>query len=170
MKRLVMTAILLLMARSLALAQKADHPYYAEGYLFVAQTSTGPAGGGGGEVFVHKGFGVGGEFVKAGSPFGEHIISANLYYGVPSTKKNKLEPFLTGGLTFFTVPNTDQPIAMGGNFGVGANVWLTKHAALRLEGRGTFGGRDISIDYEPWGNSYTAPQGVASFRIGVTFR
>ena len=170
MKRLIATGALILAIPLFAPAQNPDHPYYAEGYLFVAKASTGPAGGGGGDVFVHKGVGLGSEFVKAASPFGERIVSANMYYGVPRTKKNMVEPFVTGGLTFFSIPNTDQPTAIGGNVGAGANIWLTKRAALRLEGRVTFGGRDISIDYEPWGNSYTVPQNVASFRIGMTFR
>lgn len=171
MKKLIARTALLLLVPMSASAQDVDHQYHGEGYLFVADEATvGPAGGGGGEVFLYKGLGVGGEFVKAGSPFGEIMVSANAYFCVPSTKKNKFEPFVTGGYTLFYVPGVGLPHADGWNIGAGANIWLTKHAALRLEGRATHGGRDISIDYEPWGNSYTAPQNVFSFRIGVTFR
>ena len=172
MKKLIATAALLLLVPMLASAQNADHVYHAEGYAFVADEATvGPAGGGGGEGLFSNGLGLGGEFVKAGSPFGEYIASANVsYHFGPSRKNRKFEPFVTGGCTFFSVPDTDQPIAIGGNFGVGVNIWVKKHAALRLEVRDTIGGRSISIDYEPSGNSYTAPQNVVGFRIGMTFR
>jgi hypothetical protein len=169
MKKLNATAALLLVVPMLASAQNADHQYHGQGYLFIAGGTTGPAGGGGGEGVDNKGIGVGGEFVKAASPFGEFIGSANVYYHFgPSTKNRKLEPFVTGGYTFFYVPGVGP--ASGGNFGAGANIWLQKHVALRPEIRDTIGGRDISIDYESGGNSYTAPQNVVSFRIGVTFR
>lgn len=173
MKRLIATAGLLVVVPTFALAQNADHQYHAEGYAFaVCEANVGGVGAGGGyggEVFIYKGLGLGGEFVKA-SPFGEDIISADVYLGMPSTKKNKFEPFVSGGYTHFSVGNLGPPPANGGNFGVGANVWLTKHAALRLEVRDTIGGRALSIEYEPYGNFYTSPNNVASFRIGVTFR
>ena len=99
------------------------------------------------------------------------MISANVsYHFGPSTKKRKFEPFVTGGLTQFTVPNVDLDSVLGWNLGCGANLWLLKHTALRLEARDTFGGRSISIAYESGGNYYTAPQNVASLRLGVTFR
>jgi hypothetical protein len=50
------------------------------------------------------------------------------------------------------------------------DIWLKKHAALRLEVRDTVGGRNLSVDCEPGGNYYTAPQNVVGFRIGLTFR
>jgi hypothetical protein len=171
-EKLIAMAGLLLTVPMFALAQNADHQYHVEGYLFVADEATvGPAGGGGGEGLFSNGLGLGGEYVKAASPFGEHIASANIsYHFGPSTKKRKLEPFVTGGFTRFSIPNIDLYPVFGWNLGCGANIWLTKHAALRLEVRDTIGGRSISIDYEPYGNSYTAPQNVVSFRIGVTFR
>lgn len=171
MKTLIATAALLLVVPALASAQNADHPYYAEGYLLGAGTVTGPAGGGGGEGIFSNGIGLGGEYVKAASPFGEHIVSVNLFYHFgPSTKKRRFEPFVTGGYTHFSIPDITLGPASGGNFGIGANIWLMRHAAVRLEVRDTIGGRSISEDFEPWGTSYTAPNNVASFRIGVTFR
>jgi hypothetical protein len=172
MKKLIATAALLLLVPTLASAQNVDHVYHAEGYSFVADEATvGPAGGGGGEGLFSNGFGLGGEYVKAQSPFGENIISANMFYHFgPSTNKRRFEPFVTGGFNRFSISNIDLYPVFGWNFGCGANIWLKKHVGLRLEGRDTIGGRSISIDYEPSGNSYTAPQNVVSFRIGVTFR
>jgi len=73
----------------------------------------------------------------------EIMFSANAYYGLPSTNKNKLEPFVTGGLTLFDLPTLGGH-ASGGNTGGGANVWLAKHVALRLEFPVTHGGRGLS--------------------------
>ena len=92
------------------------------------------------------------------------------YHFGPSQKNRKFEPFVTGGYTHFSIPNITLGPASGGNFGGGANIWLTKHAALRLELRDTIGGRSISEEFDSSGNFYTAPNNVASFRIGVTFR
>ncbi|MGA3324187.1 MAG: hypothetical protein ABSF45_06915 [Terriglobia bacterium] len=180
MKKLIATAALLLVVPVVASAQNADHPYRAEAYGFAAYTSTGAAGGGGFEVFVDKGFGLGGEFVRASMPIGDRfdnseidsvaeiMVSANAFYGLPSTNKNRFEPFVTGGLTRFDLPNIGG-VAIGGNIGGGANAWLAKHVALRLEFRATHGGRSLSAgNYYPI--TYAAPENVASFRIGVTFR
>jgi len=52
MKNLIAITALLLLVPLLASAQSADHQYRAEAYLFGADTSTGPTGGGGAEVFV----------------------------------------------------------------------------------------------------------------------
>lgn len=47
MKKLIATAVLLLMTSTLASAQNADHPYHVEGHLFAAEEAkVGPAGGG----------------------------------------------------------------------------------------------------------------------------
>jgi hypothetical protein len=181
MKKLIATAGLLLVVPMLASAQNADHQYNGQGYLFFAEGATGPATfhfGGGGEGFVYKGLGLGAELEhsagwSSGTSLGTWIGSADVsYHFGASTKNRKLEPFVTGGYTFFFIrgisPSTD--FANGGNFGCGVNIWLKKHAALRLEIRDSVGGRNISIDYEPWGTSYLAPQHLVSFRIGVTFR
>ena len=172
MKPLVTTVALLFFIPMFASARNADQPFYVEGYLFVAdEAKVGPAGGGGGEGLFSNGVGLGGEYVKAQSPLGEHIASGNVsYHFGPSRKKRKFEPFVTGGFSRFSISNIDLYPVFGWNLGCGANVWLTKHAALRLEGRDTIGGRSISIMYVSGGNYYTAPQNVVSFRIGMTFR
>ena len=171
MKTLIVTTALLLVTPMFAWAQNPDHPYYAEGFGFVAYEATqGPAGGVGGE-FIDEGFGMGGEFLKAESPFGEHMLSANMsYHFVPSKKNRQFEPFVTGGLTRFSVPNLGLYPVSGWNIGGGANLWLRKHAALRLEVRDAIGGQFLSTVFEPGGNYFTAPQNLVTFRIGITFR
>jgi hypothetical protein len=180
MKKFISTAVLLLVFPVLASTQEADHAYRFEAYGFGATTSMGAAGGAGTEVFAYKGLGVGGEFEGTSMPIGDRSdnsiidkiaeirVSANGYYGLPSTNKNKFEPFVTGGVTRFNNPNIGGS-AMGGNLGCGANVWLAKHVALRLEFRATHGGRSLSVgNFYPI--TYAAPENVASFRMGVTFR
>jgi hypothetical protein len=110
MKYLTLSAAILVLFPILASAQDADHVYRLEGYGFAAYNVTqGPAGGGGGEVFLFKGLGVGGEYAKASSPNGEQTVSANLYYGLTSTRKHRIEPFVTGGSTLFFHPGLSFP-------------------------------------------------------------
>jgi hypothetical protein len=199
MKKLIARAALLLLAPVFATAQDADHQYHGQGYMFFAGAESSPcfatggsnscsslerAGsttalqfGGGGEFLVDKGLGFGGELLSStqsweGATLETWIgsINASYHFG-SSTKKRKLEPFVTGGYTFLYVSNTGFPHANGGNFGVGVNMWLTRHAALRLEIRDDIGGRDLSAEFEPEGTYYLrSSQHLLGFRIGVTFR
>ena len=155
-----------------ASAQNAEHPFYFQGYGFVADESKlGLAGGVGGEGLFSNGFGLGCEYAKARNPYGENMLSLNFFYHFGASKNKRIvEPFVTGGFTRFWVTNLDQTPAGGGNFGIGVNVWLAKHVAVRLEGRDTIGGQSVSTMYVPSGTYYTAPNNVVSFRIGVTFR
>jgi hypothetical protein len=60
------------------------------------------------------------------------VGSANLsYHFLSGTKDRKLEPFVTAGYTLFFRAGTSTGVNLGG----GVNVWLTEHAALRLEVR-----------------------------------
>lgn len=183
MKKLIATAALLLVLPMFASAQNANHQYRGQGYLFfapgVAESGFGSRGivhiGGGGEGLIYKSFGLGAELgdMFPWSNFYDWLAVGSLnmsYHFSPRTKSRKLEPFVAGGYTFFYVPGVGLAHANGGNFGCGANILLKKHAPLRLEVRDTIGGRNISIEYEPYGNFYTAPQNVVSFRIGMTFR
>jgi hypothetical protein len=197
MKKLIARAALLLLVPTLASAQDADHGYHGEGYLFCAGASSGTASfqsgssttslrsgsvsnspqfGGGGEFLVGKGLGFGSELLRStqsweGATLGTWIGSVNVsYHFGSSTKKRKLEPFVTGGYTFFYVSNITLPHANGGNFGVGVNIWLMRHAALRLEIRDDVGGRSVSAEFEPEGTYYLRSQHLVGFRIGVTFR
>jgi hypothetical protein len=69
-KRLIATAVLLLMALAMASAQNEDTPYRGQGYFFVGlgpgtssylQSPLIVHGGGGGEGFLYKGLGLGAE-------------------------------------------------------------------------------------------------------------
>lgn len=172
MKKLIAIVALLLMGPASMSAQNANHPYYAQGYGFVADEATvGFAGGVGAEGIFSNGFGLGGEYVKAENPFRENMLSANFFYHFGASRtKRMFEPFVTGGFTRFWVTNLNLSPAGGANLGCGMNIWLAKHVGVRLEGRVTHGGRSLSIEYESGGNYFTAPNNVISFRIGVTFR
>ena len=163
----------------LASAQDADHQYRGQGYLlFAGAGSTTPSYqfGGGGKVLADKGLGFGGELLSStqwweGATLETWVGSANLSYHFGSSRKNrKLEPFVTGGYTFFYVSNITLPHANGGNFGVGVNIWLKGHTALRLETRDDVGGRSVSAEFEPEGTYYLRSQHLVGFRTGVTFR
>ena len=179
MKKLIARAALLLLVPTLASAQDADHQYQGQGYLFIGAGPTSSPTfhfGGGGEGFVYKGLGLGGELEHStqfweGASLGTWIGSGDVsYHTRPSTKNRKLEPFVIGGYTFFVRPGLGLGIANGGNFGCGINIWLKEHTALRLEVRDTFGGRSTSVQYESGYTTYTMPQHLVSFRLGLTFR
>jgi hypothetical protein len=197
MKTLIATVALLLMVPALASAQDADHQYHGQGYWFFAGARSGTGSfqsgssttslpswsttasrqyGGGGEFLVDKGLGFGGELLSStqsweGATLGTWIGSVNVsYHFGSSTKKRKLEPFVTGGYTFFYVSNIGFGPDSGGNFGAGLNIWLLRHTALRLEIRDDIGGRDLSAEFEPEGTYYLRSQHLVGFRIGVTFR
>ena len=178
MKKFIATAAFILAFSVVASAQNADHPYHVQGYFFGAAGATSPATlqvGGGGEGFVYKGLGVGGEVLYSARvsdiSVREWIGSANVsYHFLPGPNNSKLDPFVTGGYTFFTRPNTGLGIANGGNIGAGINIWLKKHTALRLEVRDIVGGRNLSVDFEPASTTYLEPQNLVAFRIGATFR
>jgi hypothetical protein len=119
---------------------------------------------------------LGGELLNStqswgGFTLGTWIGSVNVsYHFRSSTKNRKVEPFVTGGYTFFYVSNIGFGPDSGGNFGAGLNIWLSRHAALRLEIRDDVGGRDLSAEFEPEGTYYLRSQHLVGFRIGVTFR
>lgn len=172
MKKLIVTAALLFAGPMLASAQNADHPYRGQGYLvFGVGSGTGAPSnavfkqvGGGGEGFLYKGFGVGAEVEYASGGNYEFskawIGSADLSYHFDRhAAPGKVDPFVLGG--FSVVGPTQKGNGRGspaGNFGGGANLWLAKHAALRLEFRDVVGANFWPYDH------------VLSFRIGLTFR
>jgi hypothetical protein len=177
MKRLIVMAALLLMVPASGPAQDGDHPYRGQGYLFFGLgTAPGSSGlappysnpffehvGGGGEGFLYKGVGFGGEAEYAHwGPRGAQawVGSADFSYHLGRhAARGKVDPFFLGGLS--VVGPTQKGGgrgAPGGNFGGGANWWLAKHAALRFEFRDVVGSNFWAYDH------------VLSFRIGVTFR
>lgn len=176
MKKLIATIVWFLMLPALAPAQNADHPYRGQGYLFFGLgTAPGSSGlvpgyssplfehvGGGGEGFLYKGLGFGGEAEYAHyGPLGQAWVgSADFsYHFGRHAAPGKVDPFVLGG--FSVVGPTQRGNGRGspaGNFGGGANVWLAEHAALRFEFRDVVGANFWPYDH------------VLSFRVGVTFR
>ncbi|MGA2074671.1 MAG: outer membrane beta-barrel protein [Terriglobia bacterium] len=196
MKKVITTAALLLALPLVARAQDAGYQYHGEGYGFLGYAPAHPefappgsatqqlAGstsahqfGFGGEFLVDKGIGVGGEISSStqsyeGAGLETWIGSINTsYHFGPSTKKRKVEPFVTGGYTFYYVANVDLYHENGGNVGGGVNIWLSRLAALRLEMRDDIGGQFLSVDFQSGGNYFLrSSQHLVSLRIGVTFR
>jgi hypothetical protein len=86
--------------------------------------------------------------------------SANIaYHFLPETTDRKLEPFLTAGYSLFfhelSIPGRGLTGTQSGyNAGGGANLWLQRKTAIRLEVR-----HQSSVWYK-----------TMDVRIGVTFR
>jgi Outer membrane protein beta-barrel domain len=194
MKKLIATAALLVVVPVLASAQNTGQRYRGQGYFFfaaapshafdpnaivTAPTDTALQFGGGGEWLIGHGVGLGGEYFNSrqslqGGPLDTRIGSIDVsYHFGPSTDSRNVEPFVTGGYTFFCVPGTDFCHENGGNFGGGVNIWLSRHAALRLEIRDDIGGRNSSGLFQslPLGPVYLrSSQHLVGFRVGVTLR
>jgi len=182
MKKLIAITALLFMVPRFASAQSELHPYRGQGYgFFGLGTGLDPYShplveqlGFGGEGFLCKGLGVGGEAVWStyNWPFGRDqrawIWSVDAsYHFRRHAPRGRVDPFLIGGPSVYA-PTSMKTIgprvegnaaAKGGNFGGGVNLWLAGHAALRLEVREHFN----TAGYLP-GNV------AVVFRIGVTFR
>jgi len=172
MKKLMATPALLFMVPMLALAQNADPKYRGQGYIFlgVGSGTDNPSFehvGGGGEVLLFRGIGVGGEPGAMGRPGeGEGVISVGpSYHFLHATHKSKIDPFVQGGYTG-TFAGAD-PIEGGNgilfNFGGGMNYWLFKRVGLRLDFRDYVHHRS----FFPTGGE---TQQYWGFRIGMTVR
>ena len=184
MKKLTAIAVLLLMVPSLASAQNTDHRDPGQGYLFFGVGAGIIPGGNtymprgveyvypvdirvqqlglGGEAFLHKGLGAGGE-VSHASWAGNNaawIGSGDFsYHFRRHAPRGGVDPFVLGGVSIVSATEAGTGRASpAGNFGVGADVWLAKHAALRFECRDVVGANSWSFSH------------VVSFRVGVTFR
>ena len=113
----------------------------SHGYLFVAPGGVSVAGqtastlqfGGGGELLLAKGLGLGAEIggLSPSGDFGETVglLSGNAYYHFGS--KRRIDPYLTGGYSLFFRGNS----ANAGNFGFGVNLWLWQSLGLKFEFR-----------------------------------
>ncbi|MGO9273852.1 MAG: hypothetical protein ACLQOO_27030 [Terriglobia bacterium] len=179
MKKLMATAVLLFIVPAWASAQNTDDHYRGQGYvLFGLGTGTRPcfnapgldycfhplfkAVGGGGEGFLYQGLGLGAELGYAnwgGYDNQAWIASGDLSYHLRRRAARGIDPFVLAGASLIV------PTHKGGgrgdvapNFGGGANLWLAKHAALRVEFR------DIAA-----ANFWSYDQ-YLSFRVGLTFR
>ena len=100
------------------------------------QSRGGVNAGFGGELFLHKGLSVGVEPAYAAPNWNFNrneaigVISVNGSYHFFNKKRGgKLEPFVTGGYSLYY----PDEVQNGFNFGGGVNLWLSKHAGVRLE-------------------------------------
>jgi len=182
MKRIIMTALFLLMVLASVSAQDTDHPPRGQGYAFIGAGSRlmSPTVGFGGEVYVYKGLGMGVEVGGAGLTGNSNkmtgVGSADLsYHFFPKKLLNNAAPFVAGGYTVFFGHNTHtgtglwghKPLATSGfNVGGGVDVFATKHVGLRFDVRyHGHGGRILNYVFPNVDQfSFTA------FRVGVTFR
>jgi len=173
MKKALASLVVLMVMPAWGLAQEKSQPLYFEGLAFFEvqflpnfQQEISPllalAGGVGGEALSSKGPGFGVDYAK-GNPVQENRLSANGYFGFPTTSKHKIQPFVTGGVTQFWVGSwaSSVPSARGFNAGGGFNFWAMKHGDIRLELRVTHGGQAVIT---------AAPNTVVSIRIGMAFK
>ena len=121
----------------------------------------------GGEVLVRKGVGVGVELGYAGPDWsfdgsgavGVGSIDAS-YHFFGNKSRRRVEPFVSGGYSLYYGQRTTT--VSGFNLGAGVNLWVIKHAALRLEVRHQGG-----INRFDGFSQFTH---YVAFRFGMTFR
>lgn len=119
----------------------------------------------GGEAFVSTGLGLGGEVAYAGPDWSFSgggavgIVSADVsYHFFPKKNRRRFEPFATGGYSLYFGDRTATQ--NGFNVGGGVNIWLVKHAAMRLEARNQGYIKDFHSQFTDF----------VAFRVGMTFR
>jgi hypothetical protein len=115
----------------------------ASGFAFVAPGERHDTGsstlqvGGGGEGYVYRGLGFGGDIgglyshSRTGVGQWTGMISLNALYNFNSADKSKLSPFMIGGVTL--IPAFD--VGGGFNFGGGLQYWFHDQIGLRIEFR-----------------------------------
>jgi opacity protein-like surface antigen len=121
----------------------------------------------GGEVLFHKGVGVGIElgyagdwsFSGNGSAVGVGSLDAS-YHFIGNKSRRRVEPFATGGYSLYYGERTTTQ--SGFNLGGGVNLWVIKHAALRLEVRYQGGINGF--------HGYSQFNHFVALRVGMTFR
>jgi len=171
MRKLMVSVVFFLLTPTMTLGQNVDPRYAAQGYLVFGlgpgtKVSTHPLVwqvGGGGEGFLYKGLGIGAEagyvyWSRSIWPVKAVTASADLsYHFGRRARRGNLDPFVLwgGSIVGPAGGGRGEPAV---NFGGGTNVWLGKHAGLRLEFR------DIA------GASYWNFDEYLSWRVGVTFR
>ncbi|MCI0337513.1 MAG: hypothetical protein L0226_08055 [Acidobacteria bacterium] len=162
MRRLIWIAFLIALTASPALTQTPkERGGYGYGFAGLIRSPNGEDValnvGIGGDGYLYKGFGVGGEIGYVGpSGFndGFGILSANAsYHFLKVSQSRKLVPFLTGGFSLFFRSRAD----IGGNFGGGVTYWFKERIGVRLEVRDQIPARS-DLGHLP------------GFRAAVTFR
>ncbi len=136
--RIAIIAVLLMALPAAVFAQNpGERKGWGYGYAGFGGSSAGTAFhvGGGGEILLASGFGLGAEAARFGatSRFANNsvtVISAGLSYHFGARHlSRKLVPFMTGGLS---LANSRSG---GGNFGGGVQYWVHERVGLRLEFR-----------------------------------
>ena len=162
MQRWIWTVVLLMAPPGLVSAQ-ATSERRGYGYVFVAPgvATDGESAaatlhvGVGGERFVYRGLGIGGEIGYAGALLapgaGIGVASVNSSYNF--RRASKLAPFVTGGYSLLFRSGTLNVA----NFGGGINYWFRERLGLRLELRDHVAVPDSSAH-------------AVGLRIGLAFR
>lgn len=161
----VFYVLLLVPAIGLGQEQKKEEKAPGQGYLFAAPSagisSGGTTGffhfGGGGEVNLYKGLGIGAEIGYLSSyreiEEGVGVFSLNGLYSFKKDRRDKAVPFVSGGYSMFFREGHMNAV----NFGGGLNYWFSDKTGLRLEFR-----------------DYVHPKcwerHIIQVRIGITFR
>ena len=164
MRRLISSLFVLFVMSVCAYAQSGESA--GQGYTFVAPGAIAGHGntvgtmhyGVGGERFITKGFGVGGE-VGYFTQLRDHsagfgILSGNATYRFRNSGGDgKVVPFVTGGYSLFFRSGA----ANGYNFGGGVHYWFKEKLGLRVEFRDHLVARDGATHF-------------LGVRIGLSFR
>lgn len=168
MKKYLLLSAFLVIAPALVQAQEKSIQFRGDGYLFIGEGVLSVDGahygmshvGGGGEVALFKGFGVGSELGAMGKPGeGTGLFSINPFYRfLYAGAKSKIVPFVTGG---YTRPFGNRGFTFSNNlvnFGGGIDYWAFKRVGVRLEFR----------DYVDHSHFMTST--YPAIRIGIVFR
>ena len=168
MKTTVSALILLLIVPVLATAQNDGRPpFRGDFYNFLGVgAGTGSAQVGfGGEGLLCYGLGVGADATYVSWGGGEYhkawVGSADFsYHFARHVKSGSVDPFVQGGLSVVGPAHAgDGRGTPAGNYGGGANFWLSRHAGFRLELR------DVAGASKYWSFDH-----YVSFRFGMTFK
>jgi hypothetical protein len=144
--------ILLVVCVALGQAQTTDKSgkYYGEAYAFFGRRSSMPGtnvGGVGGEIFVYKGIGLGGDVVTTvGNPDDKITIGSvgSSYHFLCCRLSRKVEPFVGAGYSYLSgdinTHGIDYPFSSGQDrsgpyFNQGLIAWPLKYLGVRLEVR-----------------------------------
>jgi hypothetical protein len=158
-RKVALAFTLLFLLPAFALAQSTENRRgWGYGFFGIGGATAGNStiyqAGGGGEVLLYKGLGVGAEGGAIGtSGSGAGTFSVNgAYHFLNSKSSQKLVPFVTSGYTFLA-PSDETNLF---NFGGGVNYWAGEHVGLRVE---------VRDHVFPNGNEH-----LFNVRVGITFR
>ena len=143
MKRQLLVCCALILIPGFALGQELSGVESGRGYTFVAPGAVVSSGGnmgflhfgGGGEVILAKGFGIGCEIGYVGPmeymEQGVGLFSLNGLYSFKTNRLSRISPFVTGGYSVLFGSGHLNAV----NFGAGIHYWFSRRVGLRLEVR-----------------------------------